>query len=48
MIRKKYTRDYQTETVLSGRGGRKTVTKYVGAYYRFSAAPETVARMKVF
>lgn len=29
MIRKKYSRDYQTETVLI-KGGKKTVVSYIG------------------
>ena len=45
MIRKKYSRDYQTETVLI-KGGKKTVVSYTGPYYRFAAPEATVKRMK--
>ena len=45
MIRKKYSRDYQTETVLI-KGGKKTVVSYTGSYYRFAAPEATVKRMK--
>lgn len=45
MIRKKYSRDYQTETVLI-KGGKKTVVSYAGPYYRFAAPEATVKRMK--
>ena len=46
MIRKKYTRDYQSETVLS-KGGKKTVVTYTGQYYRFTAEPAVIRRMKL-
>lgn len=46
MIRKKYTQDYQAETVLAPGGRKKTVVSYIGQYYCFAEPQQTVRRAK--